>query len=272
MSVKYSNVAVQEDMLPGPTLEDRFQQAAQLGVQGIEFWSESLPEQFDDIERLNGTDGVVAASINHGRRSRFLDPEPDERDRAMRELEEAIELAGRIGAAGVVYVPHFFGPLLPDLEPYKSAVELERGLLRAQIERLLETVERAGVQLWVEPVNRYETHLLVRLEQAASIVAPFDHPQLGIVADLFHMSLDEPDLPRAIASHADQIGHVHLADSNRRLPGQGTTDFAACFEALEAIGFEGWMAFECGEPGDNLPHARQYLEDLPKSLDYLFGE
>ncbi len=268
---RYPRVAVQEDMLPGPTLADRFEQAGDLDLGGIEFWSRTLPEQAAEIERLNGTAGVVAASVNHGRRSRFLDPDPEERERAMAELSEAIMLAGRIGAAGVVYVPHFFGPLLPDLSPYQTAVELERSLLSAQLEMLAAEAERAGVQLWVEPVNRYETHLLVRLEDAASLPAPQSHPHVGIVADLFHMALDEPDPPAAIRTHAAVIGHVHLADSNRRLPGQGTTDFDAALGALREVGYEGWMAFECGEPGDNQPRAETYLRELPQSLAHLFG-
>ncbi len=271
MTVRYPKVAVQEDMLPGPTLQDRFAQAADLGVHGIEFWSRTLAEQAEEIERLSGKRDVVASSVNHGRRSRFLDPDPEERGRAMAELREAIEWAGRIGAAGVVYVPHFFDPLLPDLSPYETAIELERGLLTAQIQQLVEHVERAGIELWVEPVNRYETHLLVRLEEAASIVEWISHPRLGIVADLFHMALDEPDIPKAIRDSAEHIGHVHLADSNRRLPGQGTTDFVTAFKALDSTDYQGWMAFECGEPGDNMARANRYLEQLPASLSHLFG-
>ena len=91
-------IAIQEDMLPGPSLEDRFAQASDLGLQGIEFWSEGLLEQVSEIEHLNGQGAVVASSINNGRRSRFLDPDPDERAHAMAELSEVIELAGRIGA------------------------------------------------------------------------------------------------------------------------------------------------------------------------------
>ena len=269
MTSRTRRIAIQEDMLPGPRLADRFAQAAGLGVQGIEFWSKTLAAQIDDIQRLNGRDGVVAVSVNHGRRARFLDPDPAERERALAELREAIALAGRIAAAGVVFVPHFFGPLLPDLSPFMDAVGLARALLAAQLERLAEDAERAGVQLWVEPVNRYETHLLIRLQDAASLVAPLNHPRLGIVADLFHMALDEPDIPAALRDHGPHIGHVHLAESNRRLPGQGTTDFKAALAALDAMGYSGWMAFECGEPGDNLRRAAQYLRELPESLRFL---
>ena len=191
-------IAIQEDMLPGPTLEDRFHQAADLGLQGIEFWSQTLPEQANSIEQLSGTGGIVAASINNGQRSRFLDPNLDERKRALSELKEAMTLAGRIGASGVVFVPHFFEPLLPDLSPWMDSISVERGLLTAQLEELADHAQAESVQLWVEPVNRYETHLLNRLQDAASLISGLSHPNLGIVADFFHMALEEPDILAAL--------------------------------------------------------------------------
>ena len=264
-------VAIQEDMLPGPSLEDRFTQASDLGLQGIEFWSEDLPEQAAEIERLSGRGAVVASSINNGRRSRFLDPDPDERDRAMSELSEAIDNGGRIGAEGVVFVPHFFDPLIPDLSPYKTAVELELALLGSQLEILAEAADRAKVQLFVEPVYGEETHLLNRLDQASSLIEPLGHDRLKIVADLFHMSHEEQDSSTAILENREYVGHVHLADSNRKLPGQGATDFKPILIALREIGYGGWLAFECGSPGQNQAQADQYLEELPHSLSGLFG-
>ena len=264
-------VAVQEDMLPGPSLEDRFAQASDLGLQGIEFWSESLPEQAAEIERLSEQGSIVASTINNGRRSRFLDPDPDERARAMAELSEAIELAGRIDANGVVFVPHFFEPLLPDLSPYKTAVELELELLSAQLDDLAETAERANVQLFVESVYRDETHLLNRLDQASSLIDPLGHDRLEIVADLFHMAHEEADISAAILENREHIGHVHIADSNRKLPGHGATDFKPILIALREIGFGGWLALECGSPGQNQAQADQYFAELPDSLSALFG-
>lgn len=264
-------IAIQEDMLPGPSLEDRFAQASDLGLQGIEFWSEGLLEQVSEIEHLNGQGAVVASSINNGRRSRFLDPDPDERAHAMAELSEAIELAGRIGAEGVVFVPHFFDPLLPDLTPYKTAIELELALLSSQLEILAETAGRAKVRLFVESVYREETHLLNRLDQASSLIDPLRQDRLAIVADLFHMAHEESDSSTAILENRKHVGHVHLADSNRKLPGQGETDFKPILIALREIQYGGWLAFECGSPGQNHSQANQYLAELPDSLSSMFG-
>ena len=152
-----------------------------------------------------------------------------------------------------------------------DVVSLERSLLAAQLGGLAEHAHYAGVKLWVEAVNRDETHLLNRLAQAASLVAPLAHPSLGIVADLFHMAREESDAPGAILEHASLIGHVHLADSNRGLPGSGSTDFKPLLGAFSKIGYSGWLVLECDQPGNNLGRANWNMEHLPESLAMIRG-
>jgi len=264
-------IAVQEDMLPGRSMLEKFQNAEKLGIDGIEFWGKGLTDKVPDIVEAMTQTNVVASTVNHGRQSRFLDPELDERERALAELRESITNCYDIQAKGVIFVPHFFGPLLPDLMPWKSAVELEIELLFMHLRTLSDFAEAVGVDLYLEPVNRYETHFLNKLEHAATITRRLNHPRVKIVADMFHMALDEADIPAAIRAHAADIGHVHLADSNRRLPMQGTTDFTAAAEALREIGYEGWAAYECGDPGDNAPRSERYMADLPASIGMVRG-
>jgi sugar phosphate isomerase/epimerase len=83
------------------------------------------------------------------------------------------------------------------------------------------------------------------------------------------MALEERDMLQAIRDHKGDIGHVHLADSNRRLPGQGLTNFAAVAAALNEIEYNGWGAFECGDPGNNADRAGEYMNELPACLDIL---
>lgn len=262
-------IAVQEDMLPGRTMREKFEQARQLGVEGIEFWGKGLPDKVEAIAGAMMATGIQVASVNHGRQSRFLDPDPAERDRALTELRSSIMCASDLKAAGVIFVPHFAGPALPDLSPWKTASELQAELLNEHLRTLEDYAYAMDVTLYVEPVNRYETHFLNRLDQAAAIARRRNHTHVKIVADLFHMALDEDDIPEAIRAHKDVIGHVHLADSNRRLPGQGKTDFAAAAQALNDIGYTGWAAFECGDPGDNALRSAQYARDLPAIIAML---
>ncbi len=262
-------IAVQEDMLPGRSIEEKFNHAKALGIDGIEFWGRGLSAKVPEIVEASMKSGVPAASVNHGRQGRFLSPDPAEREAALAELRDSICCASDIRATGVIFVPHFDAPVLPDLSPWLTAAELETELLYTHLRTLEDYSYALGVTLYLEPVNRYETHLLNRLEQAAKITRRLNHPHVKIVADLFHMALGEADIPTAINAHAKEIGHVHLADSNRRLPGLGTTNFALAADALKTINYDGWAAFECGSPGANAQHATEYLRDLPASIAYL---
>ena len=78
------------------------------------------------------------------------------------------------------------------------------------------------------------------------------------------MSIEEANIPQAIQEAGELIWHVHLADSNRLLPGWGHTDFKAGFQALKKTDFDKYMALECGIPG--APEV-----DLPKTVEYLRG-
>ncbi len=262
-------IAIQEDMLPGRSILEKFEQAKALGVQGIEFWGRGIDMRVEQIVEAADRTGLKPAMINHGRQGRILDPDYLTREAALEELRGSIMAAADIGAAGVVFVPHFFSPIMPDLSPWMTAAEIEAEMLHMHLRTLSDYADAMGVMLLIEPINRYETHLFNRLEQAGTAAKRINHPKVKIVADVFHMSLEETDLPKAITDHADLIGHVHLADHNRRLPGQGFLPFDKVAAAFKAINYDGWAALECGEPSNNAPRAAQYLTELPASLAHL---
>jgi sugar phosphate isomerase/epimerase len=114
----------------------------------------------------------------------------------------------------------------------------------------------------LEPINRYETHFINRLEQAVEICREARREHVKIMADFFHMSIEEPDISSSLEAASKHIAHIHLADSNRLLPGCGHTNFKKPFLILKKAGYRNFMALECGVPGD--PH-----ESLAKSVAYL---
>ncbi len=260
-------LAIQEDMLPGKTALERFQQAKALGFAGMEVWASGLtprvPELVDAIEET----GIVIAAVNHGRQGRLLDPDIDERERGLADFRQSVVNGVDLGATAVILVPHFAEPTLPDLTPYKSVVQLEYEMLHNHLRTLSDYVYAIGIDLYIEPVNRYETHFINTLADAARVRRRIkDHPHIKIAADLFHMAMEERNLVQSIRDHAADLGYVHLADSNRRLPGQGMLDFLAVASALKDAHFTGWVTLECGSPGHNAEFAAHYWAELPESL------
>lgn len=256
-------IAIQETMLNGSTMLEKFQHARALGVAGIEFEGAGLTAKVPEIVEAMLETGVLAATVNHGAQGNLLDPDPAERDRALARLRQSVVNAVDIGAAGVVFVPHYGAPVLPDLSPLMSSAELEAEMLHMHLRTLSDYAEALGVNLYIAPVNRAETHLFNRLEQTGRVARRLNHQRVKIAADFYHMALEETDIAAAIEAEGKWIGHVHLADHDHGLPGEGATDFAAAAAALKAIGYSGWAAFACaGDPA-------AYAERLPASLAYI---
>ena len=65
-----------------------------------------------------------------------------------------------------------------------------------------------------------------------------------MLADLFHMNIEEADIAATIRAHADSIGHIHFADSNRRSIGFGHTEMGEIAKAIIEIGYEGCISAE----------------------------
>ena len=101
-----------------------------------------------------------------------------------------------------------------------------------------------GVELIYEPLNRYETNLFNRLEDAAAFLEAEEIAGVGLLADFFHMNIEEEDLAASIRKNARWIRHVHFADSNRRPIGFGHTEINSVSKALQDIGYSGYVSAE----------------------------
>jgi len=265
-------LAIQEDMLPGGTPLEKCGQAKSLGLAGIEYWGDGLTARVPEIVAAIQQTGVAAAAVNYGTQGRLIDADRPSREAALAAFRACVVNAVDLHAAGVVVVPQVGAPAVPDLTPYKSLIQLEYELLHNHLRTLSDYVYAIGVDLYIEPVNRYETHFINTLADGVRVRRRIkDHAHVKLAADLFHMALEEADPVAALCHHAADIGYVHLADSNRRLPGEGMIDFTEVATALHAVGYSGWVTLACGQPGHNADHAKGFLNDLPACLTRLKG-
>ncbi|MCC6312678.1 MAG: sugar phosphate isomerase/epimerase [Thermomicrobiales bacterium] len=248
-------LAIREGMVPGRTLPERLTWIERAGLQGIELHGDALGLPADDLRAIFAVSPVQLASIDGG--VGLLDADPAVRAAARDRIAARLALAGELGAAGVLVVPQFGRvPALPDLAPVSSGADLERALLLAALRDLAPVAHASGARLFLEPLNRYEAYLVNRVAQGATLAAEIG-PEVGTMADFFHMNIEEADIPDAIRVGGERIVHVHLADSNRLQPGRGHLDFASGFAALKEIGYDGWFGIECRLEGDPLEAVRE---------------
>lgn len=240
-------LALREGMTPGGTLAEQLEWLAQLGFDGIELHAQSLNLPLHELRAIFADSPVQAANVTGS--ETLLHPDPKARAAGMELMRARLDLAGVLGAAGVLVVPQFGRhPELPDLSPYKTAVDLERELIVLQLRELAPIAAEAGVPIFLEPLNRYEAHLVNRLEEGVALTEQVG-PEIKIMADFFHMNIEEADIAASIRAAGQHIVYVHVADSNRLQPGRGHLDFRPGFAALKAAGYEGYLGIECRVEG-----------------------
>lgn len=258
--------AAREYMVPGKTVTERFENAARIGLAGIEVTGSSRPEFVPEIKAASAATGVKATLM--AARSQFvLDARKEERAKSIQAFKDALSMAGEVGALGTIMAPLIAikmegGQRLPDLSPLLSTAEAERRLLTAILAELADHAQACGVEIIIEPLNRYEQWWPCTLQHGLEISRALGKPGVSVMADFFHMNIEEADMGAAIRAAGTLVRNVHLADSHRLWPGTGHTDFRPGFAALKAIGYPHYMAFECGTPGER-------FAEFAKAMDYL---
>ena len=256
-------IAAQENLVPGKTLGEKLRNMEKFGFEGIEVWGSDLSSRLPEIKEALATSKVKFSTVCAGYPGDLLGSDRKTREAAIEGIKERLKACSELGGIGIIIVPTFGGPKIPDLYPWRPDVqELEKQILIEECKILGKYADDVGANVLLEPLNRYETHFIKRLDQAVEICKAASRENIRIMADFFHMSIEEPDIAQSLESALGYVAHIHLADSNRLLPGHGHTDFRKPFEVLKKGGYRNFMALECGVPGD--PNVT-----LPKSVKYL---
>ena len=259
-----------ESYAPGKDLGERLARIRAAGFEWVELDTKSVrQDRGRSAKRFLEAEGLRASALCGALTGSLLSDDRAVRQSAFDDLRALLETGGDLGAGGVVLAPLIGPPRLPDLSPWKSPGEVHRGLVTAYLERLAEAAEKAGCSIWLEPLNRYRTHFLQRLDDARSICEEIGSDYIGVMADTFHMALEETDPFGALQRAGKRLRHVHAVDTNRRLPGQGMLDFRPVLRTLTAIGFSGCLSFEAPVYGDfdsEVRAARALLESILETL------
>ncbi|MDW3223148.1 MAG: sugar phosphate isomerase/epimerase [Paracoccaceae bacterium] len=102
----------------------------------------------------------------------------------------------------------------------------------------------AGILFGIEPVNRYETHLINTAAQGVAMIEKVGSDNIFLHLDTYHMNIEEKGAGNGILDGRDHLRYIHLSESDRGTPGEGTCDWDEIYATLAAIGFDGGLAME----------------------------
>lgn len=239
-------------------LADGVETAARLGFDAVEIFPPAA-NAIDEAELQGLLDhhSVKVAAIGTG--AGFLvhqwsltSADPVVRERARDFIRAVIEVAAGFGAPAIV--GSMQGRVEGNVTREQALVWLGEGLVE-----LGEHATAHGQPLLYEFLNRYETNLFNRVAPTVEFLRGLQTRGVKVLADLFHMNIEEADLPAAIRAGRGWIGHVHFADSNRQAIGMGHTRIEPIVAALREIGYEGYLSAEIFPLPDAASAARQTI-------------
>ena len=121
-----------------------------------------------------------------------------------------------------------------------------------------------GIQLVLEPLNRYSTPYCATAKDAIAIAQQVD--SLGVLLDTFHMNIEEDLFKDTVQSSRKFLRHMHFADNNRKMPGFAHIDFSTIVKSLNEIGYNGYISFEPNIADRNYEHATKFGLDFVKRI------
>ncbi|XID90257.1 sugar phosphate isomerase/epimerase family protein [Paenibacillaceae bacterium WGS1546] len=240
--------------------------AKEVGYDGVEInlFQQPLNDALaSDISKASESSGVPVAAVCGGHRHWIGHFDEEKRLEAVRDVRQSMKHASQMGAPGMI-TPAAFGMYPRTWPPFAPPRDRQgdRDALLDSLKRIAEEAEKRQVVLFLEPLNRYNDHMINTVADAVSILEEVGSPLLRVVADFFHMNIEEADIVETIKSYYTRIGYYHLADNNRLLPGKGHLDFRKPFAKLAELNYSGYLSIECTMGPD-------IRESLEEALRYL---
>jgi len=239
--------------------------AAEMGFDAVEIFPPG-PDAIDNdaLSSLLKQHSIALAAMGTGagwvrRRLTLTSADAAVREQAEAFIRSIIDTAGPHGAPAII------GSMQGR---WGDGVSKEQALiwLCDALNRLGEHAIQYGVPLLYEPLNRYETNLLTTIGDGVHFLQSLTTSNVKLLADMFHMNIEEVSIADGMRAGRGFIGHVHFVDSNRHPAGGGHIEYASIATALRDIGYEGYLSAECFAHPDSATAADMTLAAFRKDF------
>lgn len=227
-----------------------FPRIAGMGYDAVEIAVEEVAlidvQEVKALLQANGLKAVVCGAFGAARD--LTHENPAVQQNCLQYIENCLDLCAAWGTgffAGPMYSAVGKARMLP---PDERKREWERAV--TNLRKVCGLAAARGVQIALEPLNRFESDLVNRAADVMRLIRDIGHPAAKVVLDGFHMSIEEPDLEQAIRETGDQLIHVQVSENYRGIPGTGQARWDALYRGLQAVNYRGTVSIESFTPNN----------------------
>ena len=247
---------------------DKFRYVKEMGFDGFEVDGKLLVDNIDKIKQAIAETDLPVTTACGGYDGWIGDFDEEKRLNGLEEIKQILKALQQVGGKGIV-VPAAWGMFTYRLPPMNSPRSQE-GDWKAITESLVylnKVAKETNTTIFLEPLNRYQDHMINTVAEARRYIEENNLENVQVIADFYHMNIEEDNMAETLHHNRDVIGHIHLADNHRFQPGSGSLNFNRLFEGLRKDGYEGYLTLECRVRGENLEQEyRNSLRFLKQAL------
>ncbi len=245
------------------SLEKSVKESVRLGFDAIELFTDGPQAgEKNELRNLLNETGLALGAVGTGAGKvlnglTLTHPDQSIRAKAISFVREMIDFGAQFNAPAII------GSMQGS---YGENISKQDALnyLTDALEELGDHANTQGVSLIYEPLNRYETNLFNLYLDACELIDQLSTNGVSLLADLFHMNIEEDNISDSLQKGARHLGHVHFADSNRKPVGNGHTNIAPIARTLQEIGYDGCVSAEAFAWPDPLTAAKTTIDSYRK--------
>jgi len=193
----------------------------------------------------------MAISVNSGLVTPANDPsspDPEIRKIGQAHCRRLLEACADMGSPYWSGLMHSAWCLKPDMNDSMADKKRTWDRSVAAMRDISKIAEDCGVACAIEIVNRYEHFLLNTVDEGIAFCKAVDHPFCKLLLDVFHMSIEEDNMPSAVirGQESGYLACIHVGETNRRIPtgGPSNIDWGAFRTAILQCGYNGPLVLE----------------------------
>ena len=180
--------------------------------------TEMTENQLSEIKKASQELGLtITSNIGPSKEYDIASEDPSIRKNGIRFLIDIMKAMDKIDSRSLVGAMYSYWPC--DFETTDKAAAWERSI--ASMKEVAKVAEELNIECCQEVLNRYETYIMTDCDEALKYCELVGSKNVNLLLDTFHMNIEEDNIPDAIRKAGDKLGHLHVGEANRKLPGMG---------------------------------------------------
>lgn len=201
----------------------------------------------------------------------FSDKDEFVRNEAVDRVKKIINLAKNFNSSIIIGLIR--GNIKDSENDFNKELEIAEKRMFECLEKCLLYSERYNTKFLLEPLIRYNSNIFNKIGDVSNFLNKFkekiDVDRIGILADTYHMNVEESIVEDSFSRYIDMIRYIHFSDSNRLAPGYGHINFKEIFKILKKEKYNNVISFEIlpvPNPDISAKDALEYVKNIEKDI------